>query len=83
MEKIEILNQEPDLALIQKARKVIVEKDAAILAEAKMARCDCLITLDRKHFFTPKATRFLRPKRILTPKMLFDTLDSKDSTDDN
>lgn len=74
VKKIEILKQEPDFQLIQKAKKVIVKKDVVILAEAKMARCDCLITLDKKHFFTPKVIRFLKPKKILTPKMLFDIL---------
>lgn len=48
-----------------------------------MTRCDYLITLDKKHFFTPKAIRFLKPKKILTPKMLFDILDMKDFKDDN
>jgi predicted nucleic acid-binding protein len=83
VKKIEIMRQEPNLPLIQKARKVIFEKDAVILAEAKMAKCDCLLTLDRKHFFTPKVTKFIRSQKIFTPKMLFDILDRKDFNKDN
>ena len=83
VKKIEILKQKPNLPLIQKARKVIFENDAVILAEAKMAKCDCLLTLDRKHFFAPKVAKFIRPQKIFTPKMLFDIFDSKDFEDDN
>lgn len=83
VEKIEVLKQSPSHTLIRKAKKVIFEKDAVILAEAKMAKSNYLITLDRKHFFTPKAIRFLKPKRIFTPKMLLDLLDSKDFINDN
>jgi len=83
VKKVEILKQEPNFPLIQKARKVIFENDAVILAEAKMAKCDCLLTLDRKHFFAPKVAKFIRPQKIFTPKMLFDILDSKDFEDDN
>ena len=37
-DKLEIQKQEPDDKSIQKARKVIVEKDAVILAEAKKSK---------------------------------------------
>lgn len=63
-----IVDQQPDDRIINQARDVIVEKDAVILAEAKVASCDVLVTLDRKHFLTEEARRFLKPKKILTPK---------------
>lgn len=68
-----IISQAPKENLIKKAKKVIVEKDAVILAEAKQAKTDVLVTLDRKHFFTPKVSKFLKPQKIATPKILLDT----------
>lgn len=76
VQKLEILKQEPDHKLIQKAKNVIAKKDAVILAEAKMAKADYLITLDRKHFLTSKVIKFLKPKKIFTPKMFFNILDN-------
>jgi len=70
VDKLEILSQTPEENLIRKAKRVIVEKDAIILAEAKKAGCDFLVTLDHKHFLTPKASSFLRLTKIVTPKML-------------
>lgn len=70
VEKLTIISQRPNDALISKAKKVIVKKDAVILAEARQARTDFLVALDIKHFFTPQAARFLHPKRISTPKMI-------------
>lgn len=69
--KVQIVEQKPALKLIQKTKKVIVKKDAVILAEAKTAPCDFLVTLDRKHFLTQKVAAFLKPKKVLTIKMLF------------
>lgn len=68
--QLEILDQKPNSKLIEKARGVIVKKDAVILAEAKKAQSDFLITLDRKHFFTPSVAKFIKPQQVLTPKML-------------
>ncbi|MBI4038832.1 PIN domain-containing protein [Candidatus Daviesbacteria bacterium] len=56
--------------LIKKAKKIIAEKDAVILAEAKEAAVDFLITLDKKHFLTDQVSNFLKPKKVLIPKML-------------
>lgn len=67
--KVQIIAQKPNAAVIKKAKKLIAEKDAVILAEAKQANIDILVTLDKKHFLTPKAKQFLHPKKILTPKM--------------
>src|SRR3989344_6823251 len=54
VDKLEILKQFPDKRLIKKAKKVIVEKDSAILAESKQSACDFLVTLDKKHFLTDR-----------------------------
>ncbi|MBI3577291.1 type II toxin-antitoxin system VapC family toxin [Candidatus Gottesmanbacteria bacterium] len=67
-----ILPQRPNKALIRKAKAIIVEKDAVILAEAKQAKIDILATLDKKHFLTKAAQAFLQPQKILTPKMILD-----------
>lgn len=68
-----ILTQLPDKRQITRAQRVIVEKDAVILAEAKMSPCTILVTLDRKHFFTEEVRTFVKPMRILTPKDLIES----------
>lgn len=68
--KIKILSLTSSETLISKAKRVIVEKDAVILAQAKQAKTDILVTLDKKHFLTQKAIRFLNPQKITTPKMI-------------
>ena len=72
--KMQILNQKPDLELIAKAKKIISEKDAVILTEAKLSKADFLVTLDKKDFLNEKVADFLKPKIALTPKMLFGIL---------
>lgn len=73
--KLKILDQTPDDNLIAKAKKVIAQKDAVILAEAKQVGCDFLITLDKKHFLTPQVSKFLDRTKILTPKEFFKILE--------
>ena len=73
-DKTQILNQKPDPDLIIKAKKVIAEKDAVILAEAKQAKCDFLVTLDKKDFLNEKVAIFLKPSIALTPKDLIGLL---------
>lgn len=73
--KLVILNQLPNEARIKRARKVIVKKDAIILAEARTSRAEYLVTLDKKHFFSEKVRRFLKPQRVVTPKMLIEELE--------
>lgn len=68
--KMKIITQTPNETLIRKAKKVIVAKDAVILSEAKQAKTDILVTLDKKHFLTTQVKNFLRPQKITTPKML-------------
>lgn len=70
-----IKKQKPDDKLISKARKVIAEKDAPILAEAKQARCNFLVSLDKKHFLTTPVADFLKPQIIMTPKILIELLE--------
>ncbi len=70
--KITILNQVPNQRQIESAKKVIVEKDAVILASAKLAKSQILLTLDQKHFLTPTVGEFMKPAQILTPKMFFE-----------
>jgi predicted nucleic acid-binding protein len=77
---MDIIISKPSDTLIQKARTVIVEKDAVILAEAKQAKTDFLVTLDQKHFLQEPAMKFLHPKKIVTPKMLIETLSRLKST---
>ncbi len=68
--KTKILDQEPDNEAILVAKKVIVEKDAVILAESKKTKADYLVTLDRKHFMTAAVSNFLAPQKVVTPKDL-------------
>lgn len=72
-EQLQIIPQKPNKKLIEKAKEVIVEKDAVILAEVKQAKAGLVVTLDKKHFFTDKTERFIRPARVVTPKMLIDS----------
>lgn len=67
LKKIQVLNQLPDKKLIRQAKKVIVAKDAVILAEAKKAQVDFLITLDKKHFLKDKVRKFVKGAEICTP----------------
>lgn len=68
----QITNQKPDIRLIKKARDVIEEKDSVILVEAKLAKCDFLVTLDKKDFLNEKVAKFLKPTSALTPKELLE-----------
>lgn len=70
VEKLEIIDQVPDKPEIGKAKEVIAGKDAVILAESKKSDCDFIISLDKKHFLTLAVGEFLKPKKVLTPKML-------------
>lgn len=70
--KMTINRQLPNKKLIEQAKKVIAEKDAVILAEAKRAKTRFLVTLDIKHFLTPAVGKFLQPQKAVTPKVLFE-----------
>lgn len=47
--------------------RIIDRKDAHILATAIKGRVDCLLTLDRKHFMSPKVLHAGLPFPIMTP----------------
>lgn len=68
--KIILTSQKPNDQLIKKAMKVIAAKDAVILQEVKRSGSNFLVTLDKKHFLTTKVETFLKPQKVLTPKML-------------
>ncbi len=52
---------------VQAAMRIVVPKDAAILAAAKVAKVDMLVTLDRKHLLNhPELEKYLNAP-ILTP----------------
>lgn len=70
MGQLTILPQSPSAERIKRAKAVIVEKDAVILAEAKQSKTDILATLDKKHFLTKPVINFVKPQKILTPKMI-------------
>lgn len=72
--KLEIIKQTPNQKLIKQAKKEIAQKDAIILAEARQAETDFLVTLDKKHFLTGSVAKFLKPQQPLTPKMLLESL---------
>ena len=73
----QVIDQKPALKLIKKARTIIAEKDSVILAEAKLAKCDFLVTLDKKHFLNEKVANFLKPTIALTPKDLIELVEGK------
>lgn len=79
--QIKQIRQQPNKQLIKRAQKVIVEKDAIILQEAKQAKSNYLVTLDQKHFLNPKVTEFLQPQKVLTPKMLIQKLEKSSNFD--
>lgn len=70
VEGLTVIDQRPNDRLISQAKKVIAEKDAVILAEAKQSKAEVVVTLDKKHFFTGKAATFLGKQKVATPKML-------------
>ncbi len=75
MKDVEIIAHTPDDKKIALAKKVIVEKDAVILAEAKESSATYVASLDLKHFFTDDVARFIKPKKIVTPKKFFEIYD--------
>ena len=49
-----VLGEDPSPSEIESAASIIHPKDASILAAAKKAKVDFLITLDKKHFLSGK-----------------------------
>lgn len=46
---------------------LVPSKDCHVIASALAVRAECLLTLDRKHFFTPTVRKATLPFIILTP----------------
>jgi predicted nucleic acid-binding protein len=61
-----LLADEPSSDAIKESAGVIDSDDAPILAAAKQARVDYLVTLNTKHFLTPKVRAFYAAP-IVTP----------------
>ena len=61
-----LLADDPPLRAVQAAAHVIDPDDAPILAAAKQEDVHYLVTLNTRHFATPRARGFL-PARIVTP----------------
>lgn len=77
VDKITIYDQLPNKEEIKKAKKVIAEKDAVILSEAKQTQTSFLVTLDRKHFMIREVANFLKRQKVLTPKELIELIEGK------
>lgn len=75
--KIKVLQQLPNNQLIEKAKKIIAEKDSVILAESYKSKANFLVTLDQKHFLTDSVAKFLKPQKALTPKLLIEIIEKK------
>ena len=58
----------PSRENVMEATRVVVLKDAPIVAAAKIARVDGLITLDRKHILNHPEIAEYAKTRLLTPK---------------
>lgn len=60
------LQEDPPISRVREATSLIDPGDAPILAAARMAQVDYLVTLDVRHFHTPRVRAYL-PIPILTP----------------
>lgn len=74
VKQLEILKTIPNQKDVSKAEKVIAIKDAPILSDAKHSDVKVLLTLDQKDFLKPKVEKYLKPKKVMTPKMFFKLL---------
>lgn len=52
-----IMVEDPGEDSVKRAARVVGRKDASILAAAKESGVDFLITLDKKHFLSPRAKK--------------------------
>lgn len=64
--KIQVLPAAPDEA-VKRCEALIHPKDVPVLAAAQEARVDYLLTLDRRHFLTPRVLSGAGKMKILTP----------------
>jgi predicted nucleic acid-binding protein len=75
IKKIKKLDYIIDEKELGRARKVIVEKDALIFAEAKKSKVPHLLTLDKKDFIHDRALKFMKPQKVLSPKEFIELLE--------
>lgn len=64
------LTPTPSQSQINECKRIIVEKDAPILAACLANQTDALVSLDFKHILKPKTAQFLKPILVLTPYQL-------------
>ena len=64
----------PEPGSLEPYAALIHSKDCHVLASAVLTRCRLLMTLDRKHFFTPVLQQAALPLTILTPGQLLEFL---------
>ncbi len=64
----------PTAAEIVAHSRIISLKDAHMLAAALKGGADLLLTLDRRHFFSPKVVRGGLPFQVMTPGDFLRTL---------
>lgn len=76
--KLEIHRTKINEKAIGSARKVIVQKDVAILADAKKVKASYLVSLDKKDFFNPEVAKFIRPGRIVTSGELIYLIENRE-----
>jgi putative PIN family toxin of toxin-antitoxin system len=62
-----VLEELPAEEELDKLRGLIASKDVHVLATAVLARVDLLVTLDKRHFLSPKIKKAKLPLRIVTP----------------
>jgi predicted nucleic acid-binding protein len=74
VDRVGVIEGIPSKQEIDRAKRVIVEKDAVILAEFKRSQCSYLITLDKRDFLQEEVFGFVEPKKILSPKMFFEMI---------
>ena len=71
VKRLHVLKQMVSGEQIEEAKRMIVDKDAVILAEAKLSGVQLISTLDKKHFLTSKVAEYISPQKIVTPKDFF------------
>ena len=72
VKQLVIIRSIPNDMDLKSAKEVIVEKDSVILAEFIKSECTHLITLDKRDFLQEKVFKFVKPKKIWTPKIWFE-----------
>lgn len=72
---LEIDRTTTDRDEFEKAKEVIISKDAVILVDAKRCQVDVLVTLDKKDMLQPKVHEFMHPIKVITPKEVIEMLE--------